>query len=69
MQNQVLFLLSLPLVFACGSVEEENIGHREAWTAPNIIYIMLDEWGYFESSLMGHPILETPNIDRWLLKE
>ncbi len=31
---------------------------------PNIIYIMMDEWGYFESSHMGHPILETPNIDR-----
>ena len=31
---------------------------------PNIIYIMLDEWGYFESSGMGHPILQTPNIDK-----
>ena len=31
---------------------------------PNIIYIMLDEWGYFEWSAMNHPILETPNIDK-----
>ena len=31
---------------------------------PNIIFIMLDEWGYFEWSAMGHPILRTPNIDR-----
>ncbi len=31
---------------------------------PNIIYIMMDEWGYFESSGMGHPILQTPNIDK-----
>lgn len=31
---------------------------------PNIIYIMMDEWGYFEWSAMGHPILETPHIDR-----
>lgn len=31
---------------------------------PNIIYIMLDEWGYFESSVMEHRILDTPNIDR-----
>ena len=31
---------------------------------PNIIYIMLDEWGYYEWSGMGHPILQTPNIDR-----
>lgn len=31
---------------------------------PNIIYIMMDEWGYYESSVMGHPILQTPNIDK-----
>ncbi len=31
---------------------------------PNIIFIMLDEWGYFEWSAMGHRILQTPNIDR-----
>ena len=30
---------------------------------PNIIYLMLDEWGYFESSHMGNPYLLTPNID------
>jgi arylsulfatase A-like enzyme len=31
---------------------------------PNIVYIVLDEWGYYESSDMGHPLLKTPNIDR-----
>ncbi len=31
---------------------------------PNIIYLMLDEWGYYEWSGMGHPILQTPHIDR-----
>jgi arylsulfatase A-like enzyme len=31
---------------------------------PNIVYLMLDEWGYFESGHMGHPELLTPNIDR-----
>jgi arylsulfatase A-like enzyme len=31
---------------------------------PNVIYLMLDEWGYYESSAMGHPVVETPNIDR-----
>ncbi|MEP3478613.1 MAG: arylsulfatase [Fuerstiella sp.] len=28
------------------------------------MYIMMDEWGYFESSGMNHPILQTPHIDR-----
>jgi len=31
---------------------------------PNIIYILLDDWGYYEMSALGHPILETPNLDR-----
>ncbi|MGJ8694792.1 MAG: arylsulfatase [Verrucomicrobiaceae bacterium] len=33
-------------------------------TKPNIVYIMLDEWGYFEWSGAGHHIHKTPNIDR-----
>ena len=33
-------------------------------TKPNVIYILLDEWGYFEWSKMGHAILDTPNIDQ-----
>ncbi len=37
---------------------------RTAEDAPNIIYIMLDEVGYYELSCMGHPTLRTPNIDR-----
>lgn len=32
---------------------------------PNIVYLMLDEWGYFESGHMGNPDLVTPNIDQF----
>jgi arylsulfatase A-like enzyme len=32
---------------------------------PNIIYLMLDEWGYFESGHMGSKDLITPNIDQF----
>jgi arylsulfatase A len=32
---------------------------------PNVIYLMLDEWGYFESSHMKNPDLQTPNIDEF----
>lgn len=31
---------------------------------PNFVFIMADELGYFELSLMGHPHIRTPNIDR-----
>ena len=39
-------------------------GHSEE-ARPNIIYLMLDEWGYFESGHMGHEELLTPNIDQF----
>lgn len=31
---------------------------------PNIVYVILDELGYFEFSCMGNKHLKTPNIDR-----
>lgn len=40
-------------------------GAATASDRPNIIYLMLDEWGYFESGHMGHSELLTPNIDRF----
>ncbi|HUV66375.1 MAG TPA: sulfatase-like hydrolase/transferase, partial [Sedimentisphaerales bacterium] len=40
--------------FSSGAIREK----------PNIILIVLDELGYYELSSMGHPLLETPNIDR-----
>ena len=39
-----------------------------AGAKPNIVHIILDDWGYYEASCMGHPTLATPNIDR-LAKE
>lgn len=30
----------------------------------NIVYIMLDEWGYYEMSSLEHPLIQTPTIDR-----
>jgi len=30
----------------------------------NIVFLIIDELGYYELSCMGHPIMETPNIDR-----
>jgi len=33
---------------------------------PNIIYMMLDEWGYYEMSALGHQKLKTPVFDRFM---
>jgi len=41
-----------------------KLNARPAGDKPNIVYMMLDEIGYFELSCMGHKILKTPTFDR-----
>lgn len=52
----------LPVLFVVLMLTSANLHAAEK---PNIIYLMLDEWGYFESGHMGHPDLLTPNIDQF----
>ena len=40
------------------------LGARAPAGPPNIVYLVLDEWGYYEWSAMGHPVFKTPNFDR-----
>tara|TARA_R110002072_G_scaffold302737_2_gene488232 strand:- start:60366 stop:63521 length:3156 start_codon:yes stop_codon:yes gene_type:complete len=49
-----------------GKAAARKPARRETATTnpPNIVYIMSDEWAYYESSHMGNPKLRTPNIDR-----
>ncbi len=42
----------------------DNLAAADRSAKPNIVYMMLDEIGYFELSCMGHKILKTPNLDR-----
>jgi len=52
-------LLGQLLAFGVDSTAAEP-----AQAKPNIIYICLDDIGYYELSCMGHPEMRTPNIDR-----
>ncbi len=48
--------------FAFGSQKKgEKIGGKRP---PNVIYFIADELAYYELSCMGHPVFQTPNIDR-----
>ncbi len=58
MRRRMLFLI--PLMFSLSLSQNLAAGEK-----PNVIYLMLDEWGYFESGHMGHPELLTPNVDRF----
>ena len=46
------------------SVSNEILNVHAGRKRPNILYIIMDEWAYYELSCMGHPIMKTPNIDR-----
>ncbi len=56
-------LRSLPLLLIAALASVGNA--TEEQQPPNIVYIMLDEWGYYEWSGAGHKIHQTPNIDRF----
>ena len=57
--NQYLkFILSLSFVFILNSCSQRN------GAPPNVILILTDDQGYGDMSCHGHPILQTPNIDR-----
>jgi len=66
-------LLSLCAVAAMGpaqdrvarrGVAQHRVVEKDAAAPPNIVFIMADELGYFELSCMGHPHIQTPNIDK-----
>lgn len=68
---RVTFVLAVAAFWTIASVVQRNCHAQDSDARarlggkPNIVYIMLDEWGYFEWSGMGHPILSTPNIDKF----
>ncbi|MDT8300264.1 MAG: arylsulfatase [Sedimentisphaerales bacterium] len=44
----------------CAQTQQRSAKNKK----PNIVYIMVDELGYYELSCMGNKYLKTPNIDR-----
>ena len=58
------FILCLLSVFFVINAAQGQSSEKTEADRPNIIYLMLDEWGYFESGHMGHKELLTPNIDQ-----
>jgi len=57
-------LLATAAFFAIALTLAGNLAAADRADRPNIVYMMLDEIGYFELSSMGHKVLKTPNLDR-----
>jgi arylsulfatase A-like enzyme len=55
-----LSLTALVLASSAGVTAAET----PAIAKPNIIYIMIDELGYYEPSFMGNKNIQTPNVDK-----
>jgi arylsulfatase A-like enzyme len=55
---------ALAILLAGLFVTPAPVACAAAAQAPNIVYICVDELGYYELSCMGHPHMRTPNIDR-----
>jgi arylsulfatase A-like enzyme len=55
----LLFFTSFILLFACNNQEQNSSD-----SMPNILFILADDFGYHDMSVMGSEFYETPNIDR-----
>ncbi len=58
-KTPLLFLTSFILLFACNNQEQNSSDSK-----PNILFILADDFGYHDMSVMGSDYYETPNIDR-----
>jgi arylsulfatase A-like enzyme len=59
--NRREFLKLTGISFLLWQTDLAGYSHQEK---PNIVFLIIDELGYYELSCMGHSIMETPNIDR-----
>lgn len=57
------FLVSLLSVLAAAASGAPEPARRTR--PPNIVYFIIDELGYYELSHMRHPVMRTPNLDRF----
>jgi arylsulfatase A-like enzyme len=62
MSKNLIFIIAL--VFVTCSCSTTNQKKNEPREMPNIVLILSDDHGWTDYSFMGHPHIQTPNIDR-----
>ena len=56
---------AISLIFLCLSSFSSILFAAPSNPPPNVIYLIIDELGYYEPSYMGNLNIQTPNIDRY----
>lgn len=61
MKKKILFLLTIAIGFgARGTFAQQESRQKQ----PNILFILVDDWGWTDLSASGSKFYETPNIDK-----
>ncbi|MDG2171050.1 MAG: sulfatase-like hydrolase/transferase, partial [Opitutales bacterium] len=69
MKNTYLSLLLLVAWFAAGCSSDEAASKKsDQQSRPNIIFLLTDDQRDNTFAAMGHPFVDTPNVDRLLSK-
>lgn len=58
--NRIFFLSLAIAIFLCNSCTTQP----EKKQKPNVLFILVDDYGYMDCSVMGSKYYETPNVDR-----
>jgi len=59
-----ILLLFVLIITSCQTKTNENGTLSEVEGKPNVLFILADDYGYHDLSVMGSKYYETPNIDR-----
>ena len=61
MYNSLIITLWFLIFCSCGSPKKQKLEEK---SPPNIIFILSDDQAWGDYSFMGHPFINTPNIDQ-----
>jgi arylsulfatase A-like enzyme len=60
--KSVLLLICSAVFFGCFS---KKVNKEHTITKPNIVFILVDDLGWSDTSFMGNPVYQTPNLDKF----
>lgn len=59
---KIIFILVISSSYiTCNSIQKNNVQKTEK---PNILFILVDDLGWSDTSFMGNPVYETPNLNK-----